>query len=130
MKKRLEELLNNAYGKYSGVKVSAIAISKSGNKYEGVNVENAAYPSGICAERNALFNAITKGEKPGDLVEIHLTSSLKSKNLYPCAGCLQVMLELMPSNAKINMYHNDKLMTHDLKDMVPFGVTRESFEWK
>lgn len=130
MKKRLDELLNKAYGKYSGVKVSAIIIDKNGNEFEGVNVENAAFPSSICAERNAIFNSVTNGMKPGELKEVHLTSNLKEKNLYPCAGCLQVMLEFMPSNGKVNMYHDDEIKVHELKELVPYGVTSESFEWK
>lgn len=130
MKKRLDELLNKAYGKYSGVKVSAIIIDKNGNEFEGVNVENAAFPSSICAERNAIFNSVTNGMKPGELKEVHLTSNLKEKNLYPCAGCLQVMLEFMPSNGKVNMYHDDEIKVHELKELVPYGVTPESFEWK
>ena len=130
MKKRLDELLKNAYGKYSDVQVSAIIIDKNGNKYEGVNVENAAFPSSICAERNAIFHAVSKGMKPGDLKEVHITSSLKNKNLYPCGACMQVIQEFMPVDGKLSMYHKDEMKTHSLKEISPFGVNPESFEWK
>lgn len=130
MKNRLDKLLDKAYGKYSQVKVSAVIKDAAGNEYEGVNVENAAFPSSICAERNAIFHAVTEGLKPGQLKEVHITSNLKEKNLYPCAGCLQVMLEFMPSNGKVHMYHNDEVKVHTLEELVPYGVTPESFEWK
>ena len=129
MKNLLDKLLENSYGVYSGVKVSAIVKTKAG-EFSGVNVENSAFPSGICAERNAIFHAVTQGMKVNDLMEVHLTSSLKEKNLYPCAACLQVMLEFMPSDGKLYMYHNDEIKVHTLKELIPYGVTSESFEWK
>lgn len=128
MKQKLDKLLDRAYCEYSGVHVAAIVVDRNGNEYKGVNVENAAYPSGMCAERNAIFNAVTNGVKPGDIKEVHVTSSLKNKNLYPCAGCLQVMLEFLNKDSLINMYHNDEVKTHKLNELVPYGVTADSFE--
>lgn len=130
MKTKLDNLLKKAYAKYSGIQVSAIAIDEKGIEYKGVNVENAAYPSGMCAERNAIFHAVAQGEKPLDIKEIHIGSNLKTKILYPCAGCLQVMIEFMPKNGKIFLYHDENIVVHTLKELVPYGVTRDSFEWK
>ncbi|NQZ66082.1 MAG: cytidine deaminase [Mycoplasmatales bacterium] len=130
MKEKLNKLLNYSYAEYSGVKVAAIVIDKNGNEYNGVNVENIASPSGICAERSAMFRAISDGLKPGDIKEIHLTSNLEDTNIYPCAGCLQVMLELISLDSKIHMYHNDEIKIHSLRELVPYGISKGSFKWK
>lgn len=102
MQKELKELLNKAYAPYSNVNVAAILKTKDGKTFEGVNIENAAYPSGICAERAAIFTAVTAGAKPGDFVSIDITSSLEQK-LYPCSGCRQVMAEFFNKDTKVRV---------------------------
>jgi cytidine deaminase len=66
--------------------VGAAVRARDGRIYEGVNVENAAYPLGICAERTAIACAVVDGCRPGDLVEIAITAS-------PCGGCRQWLHE-------------------------------------
>ena len=60
-----------AYAPYSSFNVGAVARARDGRLFEGVNVENAAYPLGICAERTAISRAVTEGCRPGDLEGIH-----------------------------------------------------------
>jgi cytidine deaminase len=75
-----------AYAPYSNYLVGAAVRALDGRIYEGVNVENAAYPLGICAERTAIACAVVDGCRPGDLVEIAITAS-------PCGGCRQWLHE-------------------------------------
>jgi cytidine deaminase len=75
-----------AYAPYSNYLVGAAVRSRDGRVYEGVNVENAAYPLGICAEKTAIACAVVDGCRPGDLVEIAITAS-------PCGGCRQWLHE-------------------------------------
>jgi cytidine deaminase len=75
-----------AYAPYSKFLVGAAVRTRDGRVYEGVNVENASYPLGICAERAALAAAVTDGCRPGDLEEIAITAS-------PCGGCRQWLYE-------------------------------------
>ena len=75
-----------AYAPYSNYLVGAAARARDGRVFEGVNVENAAYPLGICAERTAIACAVVDGCRPGDLVEIAITAS-------PCGGCRQWLHE-------------------------------------
>jgi cytidine deaminase len=75
-----------AYAPYSNYLVGAAVRARDGRIYEGVNVENAAYPLGICAERTAIACAVVDGCRPGDLVEIAITAS-------PCGGCRQWLHE-------------------------------------
>jgi cytidine deaminase len=83
---RAKEIAARAYAPYSNYLVGAAVRSRDGKVYEGVNVENAAYPLGICAERTAIACAVVDGCRPGDLVEIAITAS-------PCGGCRQWLHE-------------------------------------
>ncbi len=83
---RAQAAAARAYAPYSNYLVGAAVRARSGRIYEGVNVENAAYPLGICAERTAIACAVVDGCGPGDLVEIAITAS-------PCGGCRQWLHE-------------------------------------
>jgi cytidine deaminase len=75
-----------AYAPYSNYLVGAAVLTKDGRIFEGVNVENAAYPLGVCAERTALSRAATEGVRPGDVEAVAITAS-------PCGGCRQWLHE-------------------------------------
>ena len=75
-----------AYAPYSNFHVGAVVRARDGRLFEGVNVENASYPLGICAERTAIACAVVAGYRPGDLEEIAITAS-------PCGGCRQWIWE-------------------------------------
>jgi cytidine deaminase len=77
---------DHAYAPYSQFRVGAAVRGRDGRVFEGVNVENAAYPLGICAERSALARAVREGVRPGDLEAIAITAS-------PCGGCRQWLIE-------------------------------------
>ena len=83
---RAQAAAGRAYAPYSNYLVGAAVRARSGRIYEGVNVENAAYPLGICAERTAIACAVVDGCGPGDLVEIAITAS-------PCGGWRQWLHE-------------------------------------
>jgi cytidine deaminase len=76
-----------AYAPYSKFQVGAAVRARDGRVFEGVNVENAAYPLGVCAEKTALARAVAEGCRPGDLEVIAVTAS-------PCGGCRQWLHEL------------------------------------
>ena len=75
-----------AYAPYSSYLVGAVVLARDGRAFKGVNVENAAYPLGICAEKSALARAVADGCRPGDLEAIGITAS-------PCGGCRQWLWE-------------------------------------
>jgi len=83
---KAEAAARNAYAPYSRYLVGAIAVATDGREFAGVNVENAAYPLGICAEKTALGAAATAGLKPGEIAAIGITAS-------PCGGCRQWLHE-------------------------------------
>jgi cytidine deaminase len=80
-----------AYAPYSDYPVGAAVQTTSGRVFTGVNVENAAYPSGICAERAAVFNAVGEGDR-----EIAAIAVATENGGSPCGGCRQVLSEFGP----------------------------------
>ncbi|AHH45452.1 cytidine deaminase [Mesomycoplasma bovoculi] len=123
----LTNLQKNAYAPYSNFPVSSIIIDKENNIWKGINVENAAYPSGICAERVAIFSAVASGKKPGDFKEVHILSN-SDFFIVPCGGCLQVLCEFLDSNTPIFMYKKTGEMDKKiLKNLLPFGFSKDFF---
>lgn len=83
---RAEQAARAAYAPYSNYLVGATLLLKDGRVFDGVNVENAAYPLGVCAERTAISKAASEGVRPGDVDAIGITAS-------PCGGCRQWLHE-------------------------------------
>ncbi len=76
-----------AYAPYSHFHVGCAVLARDGRVIEGVNVENAAYPLGVCAERTAFARAVAEGYRPGDFTVAAITAS-------PCGGCRQWLAEM------------------------------------
>ncbi len=91
-KKSLIDMANaareHAYAPYSKYAVGAALRTKSGRVYTGVNIENAAYPTGICAERVAVFKAVSEGEREFDVIAV-----VTDNGGSPCGSCRQVLAE-------------------------------------
>jgi cytidine deaminase len=83
---RADAVAARAYAPYSQFNVGCALLARDGRVIEGVNVENAAYPLGVCAEKVAISNAVVAGCRPGDLEAIGITAS-------PCGGCRQWLYE-------------------------------------
>jgi cytidine deaminase len=75
-----------AYAPYSNYNVGAVLRTTDGREFTGVNVENAAYPLGLCAEKNAIAAAAAAGVRPGEIAAIGINAS-------PCGGCRQWLHE-------------------------------------
>ncbi|MHC1698965.1 MAG: cytidine deaminase [Geobacteraceae bacterium] len=82
---------DNAYCRYSGFKVGAALLTKDGKVITGCNVENASYGLTMCAERTAIFKAVSEGYKPGDFEAIAIAAS--AENFSPCGACREVINE-------------------------------------
>ncbi|MGH7542086.1 MAG: cytidine deaminase [Gemmatimonadota bacterium] len=82
-----DAVAGRAYSPYSGFDVGCAVLARDGRVIEGVNVENAAYPLGVCAERTAFARAVAEGYRPGDFLVAAITAS-------PCGGCRQWLLEM------------------------------------
>lgn len=119
-----EELMNLAkeayaysYAPYSNFSVGAALLTKSGKVYTGCNIENASYGATNCAERTAIFKAVSEGEREFDKIAI----ATKNGSLgYPCGICLQVMNEFMKDGLVI-LEQDGNLMTFSVKELLPCG---------
>ena len=104
---RDEELMQKAvdarqlsYSPYSNFKVGAALLCKDGKVFLGANVENSAYPLCMCAERNALYNAMMNGYKKSDFLALAIAADTDTP-CSPCGACRQVISELFPRDGEI-----------------------------
>jgi cytidine deaminase len=111
---RADAAAKRAYAPYSRFHVGCAVLAGDGRVIEGVNVENAAYPLGVCAERTALARAIAEGYRPGDFVAVAITAS-------PCGGCRQWLLEMQVG--RVVFRNGGRVVTMTADELLP-----ESFE--
>lgn len=120
MKEKLIELHKNSYSPYSNFAVSAIVVTKDGREFNGVNVENASYGAGICAERSAIVSAVSNGCKKDDFKELHIMVS--SGNIgMPCFACRQVISEFFDKNTIVYCYSTTGAAEkHTVEELCPY----------
>ncbi|MDO5446261.1 MAG: cytidine deaminase [Prevotellaceae bacterium] len=117
--------MHNSYAPYSKYNVSAAVVMSSKKIYTGVNVENASYPAGICAERNAIFHAIECGEtKILGIAIVGGTNNTINDYCPPCGICRQVMREFCEPNKMHVIFAKSET---DYKDMTLEELLPESF---
>ena len=123
MKEKLIKLLDNSYAPYSKMHFACIVETKNGNFYEGVNVENASFGGTICAERNAINNAISHGER--EFSSLYLMTD--SKDIcYPCNICKQSFLEFFDNDVIFNIMTKDgKMKVMDFTSIMKTIFTKE-----
>jgi len=109
-----DEASGRAYAPYSELNVGCAVLTREGQVVVGVNVENAAYPLGVCAERTALARAIAEGYRPGDFVAAAITAS-------PCGGCRQWLHEMGVEHVVFRQ--GDRVVTMTTDELLP-----ESFD--
>ena len=100
-----------AYAPYSNYLVGAAVRARDGRVFEGVNVENAAYPLGVCAEKVAISNAVVAGCRPGDLEAIGITAS-------PCGGCRQWLYEFRLEQVTFRN-RDDDVVSYPATELLP-----------
>ncbi len=129
MKKSYKKLLEiahqakkNAYSPYSGFKVGAAILTKDGKIIEGCNVENAAYGSTMCAERAAIFKAVSMGYKPGDFQAISIASG--GENFSPCGSCRQVINEF-GEGIDLIFEWDGNMVVETLEQILPYNFVLE-----
>lgn len=111
------EASKQAYAPYSNFQVGACILTDNGNTYTGCNMENASFGLTICAERNAIANAIANGERKIKAVGIY---SPKMENCYPCGACRQVISEFSgENNVDIILKSGDELNVFTIKELLP-----------
>ncbi|MBE7703660.1 MAG: cytidine deaminase [Cyanobacteria bacterium SIG28] len=110
----------NSYSPFSRFAVGAAVLASSGKIYEGCNVENSSFGLTICAERCAIFKAVSEGEKEIVAVAIY---SPNADSCYPCGACRQVMYEFQGDNEEISVITENlgQLEVQKLSYFLPCG---------
>ena len=128
-----QHAFSNAYAPYSGFLVGASVLLENGEIINGSNQENAAYPSGLCAERVALFYA---GAKYPEVAIKTIAISAKSKTfeiddvVSPCGACRQVMAEYQQKQGQdirllLHSPNDEVLIANSVTDLLPFMFNSE-----
>jgi len=113
------EARRRAYAPYSNYQVGAALRTKSGRVFTGCNVENAAYPTGMCAERVAVFKAVSEGER-----EFEVLAVATSNGGSPCGGCRQVLAEFgLDTIVLIADGHNRLVQETTVSGLLPGAFT-------
>ena len=108
--------IEQAYAPYSNFKVGAAVMGASGRIYSGCNVENASYGLSVCAERVAIFKAVSEGET--EIKAIAIANST-GKPAFPCGACRQVMAEFAPDGMEIYLVSDEGVEKYMLAELLP-----------
>ncbi|MDD5888562.1 MAG: cytidine deaminase [bacterium] len=128
MKEKLLELQKNSYSPYSKYAVSAILVMNDGREFYGVNVENASYGAGICAERSAIVSAVSAGYKRGDFKELNVMVSSGDIGM-PCFICRQVIIEFFEPDAIVRCFSTrGDVVEHTVEKLCPYPFDSEDLK--
>ena len=126
--KKAENARELAYAPYSKFKVGAALLTKDGQVFLGANIENSSYPLCMCAERNALYNAMLHGYKKADFVALALTADT-DEPCSPCGACRQVISELFPKDAPIYMANlKGDVKESNIQELLPFAFSGDDLK--
>jgi len=116
---QLRRLLANAHAPYSKVHVAAAVEGPDGTLHYGVNVENAAYPQGWCAEASAIGAAVSGGHKA--IARVFVTSNL-DELVWPCGGCRQKIFELAQKACEVvSLAPDGRTDRRTIEELLPLG---------
>lgn len=123
--KKAKEAMEHAYVPYSNFRVGAALLTANGNVYTGCNIENASFGGTNCAERTALFKAISEGEKQFKAIAVISDSP---NFTYPCGICRQVLSEFGLEMEVIVAKNNGEFKAYLLKELLPYAFTNAELE--
>lgn len=118
----LKDTRSAAIAPYSHFRVGAVLVTKQGNQYTGHNIESSSYGLTICAERVALFKALSEGEK--EFKNISILSDAQDF-CPPCGACRQVLMDFAPDIEVILLNDNGQKKAYKLHDLLPEAFTPE-----
>ena len=125
LKEAAGKMMDAAYAPYSHFPVGAVLECEDGTLFTGCNVENAAYPAGICAERNAIFHAVSEGQTRFSRIVV---ASRGKDFCVPCGLCRQTMAEFSPNMEVICFNGAGDQRSFYLRDLLPHGFSAQNLE--
>ena len=121
---------NNAYTPYSNFKVGAALLCSDGSIYTGCNIENASFSPTVCAERVAIFKAVSEGKREFSAIAVcgGTIGELNDKFCYPCGVCRQVLSEFCDKDFKIFVMSKEDVKEYTLSELLPFSFGVDNLE--
>jgi cytidine deaminase len=119
---KAKKAMRSAYAPYSNFKVGAAILSREGKVFSGANLENSSFGITVCAERVALYKALSSGEK--DFIKIAIASSAE-KPITPCGLCRQALFEFSPGLKVVCSNLTGKIKKYTLKQLLPYPFKYE-----
>lgn len=119
---RAKEAMTYAYAPYSKFQVGAALLAKDGRVFTGCNIENASYGATNCAERTAVFKAVSEGAREFEAIAIVASSG---ELIPPCGICRQVLAEFMPDGKVILDSDTKGMVTYTVRELLPAGFSAE-----
>ena len=117
-----------SYSPYSNFAVGAAVLCKDGSVFVGANVENSSYPLCMCAERNALYNAMMNGYKKSDFIALAIVADT-DEPCSPCGACRQVISELFPRDGKLYLSNlKGASKETNIDELLPFAFSGEDLK--
>lgn len=118
------DAMKNAYAPYSGCLVGAAILCSDGSVYTGCNIENASFSATCCAERTALFKAVSEGKKEFSAIAVVGGKEGKINGLFPpCGVCRQALSEFAKSNMQLILYDGEKTVIRKFFDILPLSFS-------
>lgn len=114
----------NAYAPYSNFRVGACVLLKDGTMIYGANIENAAYGSSMCAERNAIYQTYCRGYHQDDIEALAIVADC-TPLISPCGACRQVLAELLKKDTPIILGCKDYFEVIKMEELLPRAFTGE-----
>ena len=127
--KAAQKARENSYSPYSHFRVGAALLTKGGKVYTGCNIENAGYSATNCAERTAIFKAVSEGERDFEAIAIiGGKEGETSEFCAPCGVCRQVIAEFCKKDFKIILGNEENYKIYTLENLLPFAFTEEDLK--
>lgn len=119
----------NSYSPYSGFRVGAALLGKSGKLYPGCNVENASYSATNCAERTAIFRAVSEGETEFEAIAIVGGPGDELLDFCaPCGVCRQVLSEFCGADFRVVLGTPENYKSYKLEELLPYSFGKKDLE--
>ena len=116
-----EEVAGNAYVPYSHFRVGAALLTNDGQMYKGCNIENASFGLTNCAERTAIFKAVSEGHRDFEMIVVYGDTE---QPISPCGACRQVMAEFFKQDSKVILIAEDKqTVVMTFVQLLPYSFT-------
>ena len=117
-----------AYAPYSGYRVGAALLGADGTVYTGCNIENAAYPATVCAERTALFKAVSSGCRSFTALAVVAGRDAPDSCACPCGVCRQALSEFCPLEMPVYLLDGGDVRTLTMGELLPHSFGKSQLE--